>query len=102
MQGARIKPTIGSTSLKRHDKAGRVLRIECTTSDISSFAHYRKAESRRSRDREAPAGSPTKPKYAPMRKTLYRLLYRLTALAETMQACNPRHLGCIKLPALTA
>jgi hypothetical protein len=44
VQGARIKHTVGSTSLKMYDKAGRVLRIERATSDITSFTHYRKAE----------------------------------------------------------
>jgi len=91
VQGTRIKHTVGSTSLKMYDKAGRVLRIECTTSDISSFTHYRKVEPRRSRGREAPAGSPAESKYAPMRKTLYSL----PALAEAMQACNQRYLGFI-------
>lgn len=91
VQGTRIKHTLGSTSLKMYDKAGRVLRLECTTSDISSFTHYRKVEPRRSRDREAPAGSPAESKHAPMRKTLYSL----PALAEAMQACNQRYLACI-------
>lgn len=91
VQGTRIKHTVGSTSLKMYDKAGRVLRIECTTSDISSFTHYRKVEPRQSRDREAPAGSPAPTKHAPMRKTLYSL----PALAESMQACNQRYLGLI-------
>jgi hypothetical protein len=91
VQGTRIKHTVGSTSLKMYDKAGRVLRIECTTSDISSFTHYRKVEPRRSRGREASVGSPAESKYAPMRKTLYSL----PALAEAMQACNQRYLGFI-------
>ena len=91
VQGTRIKHTVGSTSLKMYDKAGRVLRIECTTSDISSFTHYRKVEPRRSEDREAPAGSSAESKHAPMRKTLYSL----PALAEAMQACNQRYLGFI-------
>jgi len=91
VQGTRIKHTLGSTSLKMYDKAGRVLRIECTTSDITSFSHYRKVEPGRSRDREVPAGSPVESKYAPMRKTLYSL----SALAEAMQACNQRYLGFI-------
>jgi hypothetical protein len=91
VQGTRIKHTLGATNLKMYDKAGRVLRIECTTSDISSFAHYRKVEPRRSQGREAPAGSPAESKQAPMRKTLYSL----PALAEAMQACNQRYLACI-------
>lgn len=91
VQGTRIKHTVGSTSLKMYDKAGRVLRIECTTSDITSFTHYRKVEPRRSQDREAPAGSPAASKHAPMRKTLYSL----PALAEAMQACTQRYLGYI-------
>jgi hypothetical protein len=91
VQGTRIKHTLGSTSLKMYDKAGRVLRIECTTSDISSFTHYRQVEPRRNRGRQVPAGSSAVSKYAPMRKTLYSL----PALAEAMQACNRRYLACI-------
>jgi len=91
VQGTRIKHTLGSTSLKMDDKAGRVLRIECTTSDLSAFTHDRQVEPRRSRDREAPAGSPAASKHAPMRKTLDSL----PALAEAMQACNQRYLACI-------
>jgi hypothetical protein len=92
VQGTRIKHTLGSTSLKMYDKAGRVLRIECSTSDISSFTHYRQVEPRQSRDRQAPAGSPAAHyKHAPMRKTLYSL----PALAEAMQACNRRYLDLI-------
>lgn len=91
VQGTRIKHSLGSTSLKMYDKAGRVLRIECTTSDVSSFTHYRKVEPRRSRDRKEPAGSPAKCKHAPMRKTLYSL----PALAEALQACNDRYLASI-------
>ena len=91
VQGTRIKHSLGSTSLKMYDKAGRVLRIECTTSDVSSFTHYRKVEPRRSRDRKETAGSPAECKQTPMRKTLYSL----PALAEAMQACNDRYLACI-------
>jgi len=42
VQGTRIKHTLGATNLKMYDKAGTVLRIECTTSDVKSFTHYRK------------------------------------------------------------
>lgn len=91
VQGTRLKHTLGATSLKLYDKAGSVLRIECATSDITSFSHYRQVEPRRSPDRKVPAGSSAESKYAPMRKTLYSL----PALAEAMQACNQRYLAFI-------
>lgn len=95
VQGTRLKHTLGPTSLKMYDKAGRVLRIECTTNDISSFSHYRQVEPRRSSSRKADAGSSgagsgesRRHQYAPMRKTIYSL----PALAEAMEAVNRRYL----------
>lgn len=103
VQGTRLKHTLGATSLKMYDKAGSVLRIECTTSDVTSFTHYRKVEPRRSPGASAgkladQAGSaatgtaaPAASQYAPMRKTLYSL----PALAEAMSAVNRRYLSHI-------
>jgi len=94
VQGTRLKHTLGATSLKMYDKAGCVLRIECTTSDVSTFKHRRKVEPRRSAasgaDR-AGAGSCGEKKWAPMRKTFYSL----GAVAEAMSACNRRYLAHI-------
>lgn len=91
MQGRRIKHTLGSTSLKMYDKHDRVLRIETTTSNVSTFTCYRKVESRAKEHRD--------PRRAPIRKTLYSL----GALAEAMQACNKRYRSFISaLPDRTA
>ncbi len=99
----RIKHSLGATSLKMYDKAGTVLRIECTTSDVKSFTHYRKVEPRRSprpsaSKRGTKAGSVVKgpaaqaaSQHAPMRKTLYSL----PALSEAMSAVNQRYLAHI-------
>jgi len=103
VQGTRIKHTLGATSLKMYDKAGSVLRIECTTSDVKSFTHYRKVEPRQSprasaSKRGTKAGSVVTGKavqaasrHAPMRKTLYSL----PALSEAMRAVNQRYLAHI-------
>jgi hypothetical protein len=94
-QGLRLKHTLGATSLKIYDKAKRVLRIECTTHDVSTFTHHRKVEPRQSASpgiRPAGVGSsgPAVPtKWAPMRKTFYNL----GPLGEAMGACNRRYLG---------
>jgi hypothetical protein len=94
VQGTRLKHTLGPTSLKMYDKAGRVLRIECTTHDITSFTHYRKVEPRRSGGCKASAGSSGpgggsgRSQYAPMRRTIYSL----PALAEAMEAATRRYL----------
>jgi len=94
VQGTRLKHTLGATSLKMYDKAGCVLRIECTTSDVTTFKHRRKAEPRRSAGSgtsQSGAGSSGAMKWAPMRKTCYSL----GAVAEAMSACNRRYLACI-------
>jgi hypothetical protein len=94
IQGTRIKHTLGKTSLKMYDKAGRVLRIECTTSDVTTFKHRRKVEPRRSAgtgEARSGAGSSGEKKWAPMRKTFYSL----GALAVAMSACNRRYLAFI-------
>ena len=94
VQGTRLKHTLGATSLKMYDKVGSVLRIECTTSDVTTFQHRRKVEPRRSAGPGASqtgAGSCGEIKWAPMRKTSYSL----GAVAEAMSACNRRYLGDI-------
>jgi len=94
VQGTRLKHTLGATSLKMYDKVGSVLRIECTTSDVTTFQHRRKVEPRRSAGTGASqsgAGSSGEKKWAPMRKTFYSL----GAVAEAMSACNRRYLGYI-------
>ena len=89
VQGTRLKHTLGATSLKMYDKAGCVLRIECTTSDVTTFKHRRKVEPRRSAGpgKRAGAGSSGAIKWAPMRKTFYSL----GAVAAAMSACNRRY-----------
>lgn len=104
VQGTRLKHSLGATSLKMYDKAGRVLRIECTTSDVKSFTHYRKVEPRRSSGASARkfaekagravpgrAARALRLQYAPMRKTLYSL----PALSEAMSAVNQRYVAFI-------
>jgi len=94
VQGTRLKHTLGATSLKMYDKAGCVLRIECTTSDVTTFQHRRKVEPRRSAGSgasQSSAGSSGVKKWAPMRKTFYSL----GAVAEAMSACNRRYLAYI-------
>ncbi|HEV2207404.1 MAG TPA: hypothetical protein VG167_01425 [Verrucomicrobiae bacterium] len=94
VQGTRLKHTLGATSLKMYDKVGSVLRIECTTSDVTTFKHRRKVEPRRSAKpgaSQAGAGSSGETKWAPMRKTFYSL----GAVAEAMSACNRRYLAYI-------
>lgn len=106
IQGTRIKHTLGKTNLKMYDKQNSVLRIECTTSDVTSFASYRKVAPRQplarkarhtalnaassSRRSKAKAAEP-EGKYAPMRKTLMSL----GALREAMGAVNRRYLAFI-------
>ncbi|MDE3100160.1 MAG: hypothetical protein KGJ88_11865 [Verrucomicrobiota bacterium] len=46
IKGTRLKRSLGPASLKLYDKRGRVLRLECTTNDITFFSHYRKVEHR--------------------------------------------------------
>lgn len=94
VQGTRLKHTLGATSLKMYDKVGSVLRIECTTSDVTTFKHRRKVEPRRSAKpgaSQAGAGSSGETKWAAMRKTFYSL----GAVAGAMSACNRRYLAYI-------
>lgn len=103
IQGTRIKHTLGKTNLKMYDKQNRVLRIECTTSDVTSFASYRKVAPRQPAARKAAPtalnaastsrktkakAKETEGRHAPMRKTLMSL----GALREAMGAVNRRYL----------
>jgi hypothetical protein len=94
VQGTRLKHTLGKTSLKVYDKAGSVLRIECTTRDVTTFTHYRKVKPRQSQLPDlgpAAAGSSgaSAKKWAPMRKTFYSL----GVLALALSRCNRRYLA---------
>ena len=106
IQGTRIKHTLGRTNLKMYDKQNRVLRIECTTSDITSFACYRKVAPRQPSARKGKKAAlnaasasrkprakarPAEGKHASLRKTLMSL----GALREAMSACSRRYLAFI-------
>lgn len=78
MEGTRGKHFLGPASLKRYDKRGRVLRLECTVHDGTFFSHHRKVEQR--------AGPPTY-ELAPLKKSLFSL----RALRGLMHAAAPRY-----------
>ena len=82
IEGTRIKHSIKSTSIKMYDKQDRVLRIETTTSDVSSFYCYRRVASR-----DGSCDS----RRAPVRKALSSL----PIVFELLQACNRRYLSAI-------
>jgi len=44
--GTRIKHQMGEVSVKMYDKAGVILRIECTSNDVSKFRHVRDVQQR--------------------------------------------------------
>ena len=46
VEGTRIKHQLSRQALKMYDKAGRVLRIECVSNDVSFYRHHRKVEHR--------------------------------------------------------
>ena len=79
IEGTRIKHHLGPNSIKMYDKLGRVLRIETTSNDVSSFKHHRRVEHR--------DGTWTM-KNAQVRKTIYSL----PDLQELMRAANRRYL----------
>ena len=79
IQGTRIRHTMGPASLKLYDKAGLILRIECTTNDVSFFKHHRWVEHR--------DGEQTW-KLAALKKNIYSL----GPLRKLMQAANERYL----------
>lgn len=79
IEGARIKHHLGRNSIKMYDKLGRVLRIETTSNDVTSFKHHRRVEHR--------DGTWTM-KNAQVRKTIYSL----PDLQDLMRAANRRYL----------
>ncbi len=79
VQGTRIKHTLRSTSIKMYDKQDRVLRIETTTSDVSSF-NCRRSVASRDGTRDI--------RWASVRKSLYSL----GVVREILGACNRRYL----------
>jgi len=46
VEGTRTKHQLHPQAIKRYDRAGRVLRIECASSDVSFDRHHRKVEQR--------------------------------------------------------
>jgi len=71
-----------SNSIKMYDKQDRVLRIETTTSDVSSFQCYRRVASRDgSRD--------------PRRASVRKALSCLDTVFKVLLACNKRYLSAI-------
>lgn len=79
IEGARVRHSMGMSSIKMYDKFGRILRIETTTLDVTFFQHYREVEQR---------DGTTAMKFAPMKKTIYSL----GALREVLAAANRRYL----------
>jgi hypothetical protein len=83
IQGTRIRHSMADkASIKMYDKFGRLLRIECTSNDVTFFQHYRKVEHR---DGTSSMG------YAPMKKTIHSL----PALIDKMKAANARYLAFV-------
>jgi hypothetical protein len=79
IQGTRIKHHMGPTSIKLYDKFALIVRVECTTSDVTFFKHHRLVE-----HRDGTAAY----KLADVRKTIYSL----PDLRELMVAANSRYL----------
>jgi hypothetical protein len=79
IEGTRIKHHMGPNSIKMYDKQGRVLRIETTSNDVTSFKHYRRVEHR---------DGTWEMKNAPVRKSIYSL----PDLQEMLRAANRRYL----------
>lgn len=46
VEGTRIKHQLNRQAIKMYDKAGRVLRIECVSNEVSFYRHHRKVEHR--------------------------------------------------------
>ena len=76
VEGTRVRHTLGRQSLKMYDKAGRVLRLEATSNDITFFRHYRKVVHR---DGQAEY------KIAPLKKSIYSLSDVLQLLSAACQ-----------------
>lgn len=79
IEGTRIKHHMGYNSIKMYDKLGRVLRVETTSNDVTSFKHHRRVEHR---------DGTWEMKNAQVRKTIYSL----PDVQELMRAANRRYL----------
>lgn len=64
VEGTRIKHQLNRQALKMYDKAGRVLRLECVSNDVSFSRHHRKGE-----HRDGTSGY----QVADLKKSLFRL-----------------------------
>lgn len=62
--GTRIKHQMGEVSVKMYDKAGVILRIECTSNDVSQFRQVRDVQQR---------DGAVMQKEAPLKKSIYSL-----------------------------
>ena len=80
VEGTRIKHQLNRQAIKMYDKAGRVLRIECVSNDVSFYRHHRKVEHRK--------GPPTR-QLAPVKKSIYSLI----DLREILLGCNRRYVA---------
>jgi hypothetical protein len=80
IQGTRIRHHMGPASLKLYDKAGLILRAECTANDVTFFRHHRWVEHR--------DGSHSY-QVAKMKKSIYSL----NALRKLMSAAIERYLA---------
>jgi len=77
--GTRIKHQMGEVSVKMYDKAGVILRIECTSNDVSKFKQVRDVTQR--------DGTVVR-KTAPVKKSIYSLF----ALANIFKCVVKRYL----------
>jgi len=82
VEGTCIRHHLGRQSIKMYDRGGRILRIECTSNDITFFRHHRKVEHR--------DGS-SEHKVAALKKSIYSL----TDLDELMAAACRRYLDFV-------
>lgn len=80
--GTRIKHQMGEVSVKMYDKAGIILRIECTSNDVSQFKQVRDVQQR---------DGTTIQKTAPVRKSIYSLF----VLSNIFKAVVRRYLEFI-------
>jgi hypothetical protein len=80
IEGTCIKHRYGPSAIKMYDKFARVLRLETTANDVSTFKHHRLVEHRQ--------GPPTRA-LAPVKKSIYSL----PDLAHILRGCNRRYLS---------
>lgn len=82
IEGTCIHHRMGANSIKLYDKFALIARVECTSSNVSTFKHRREVEHRN--------GERTL-KNAPLRKTIYSL----KSLRQLMGSANQRYLAYI-------